>query len=145
MDGKKNANGNSSSIVDELFGKEEAKHSTNGGYFSSVFGPQSTNIKGKDTSRADSNWSTNKQNDGKSDGNYSTKNQNTYYKDGKTVYQPESNESSYFGSSVHYGARDFYGTSSSKHVIEPAKSYKNEESDDSIATRGDWWQGSLYY
>lgn len=57
--------------------------------------------------------------DGKTNEN-SSKNQlpsySSYTKDGKTAYSTESAESSHFGSSVHYGARDFYATSPSKYA-----------------------------
>jgi hypothetical protein len=43
-------------------------------------------------------------------------------KDGKSYTSNESAESPYFGSSVHYGGRDFYGSSSPKHTIETSKS-----------------------
>lgn len=36
------------------------------------------------------------------------------YKDGKQSYPNESSESPYFGSSVHYGAREFYGNTPPK-------------------------------
>jgi len=67
------------------------------------------------------------------------------YKDGKHAYPNESSESPYFGSSVHYGGREFYSSSAQKqHANEPPKNYK-EGNPDGSATRGDWWQGSLYY
>ncbi|KAK3135403.1 hypothetical protein QOZ80_5BG0418460 [Eleusine coracana subsp. coracana] len=66
------------------------------------------------------------------------------YKDEKHGYPNESSESPYFGSSVHYGGRDFYNSTPQKQTTEPPRNYKEEDSDGS-ATRGDWWQGSLYY
>lgn len=50
------------------------------------------------------------------------KNQATYSKDGKPAYSTESTESPYFGSSVHYGGRDFYGSAPSKHATDSSKS-----------------------
>jgi hypothetical protein len=41
-----------------------------------------------------------------------------YTKDGKSYSLNESAESPYFGSSVHYGARDFYGSSPPKHTVD---------------------------
>ncbi|XP_062180394.1 uncharacterized protein LOC133884840 isoform X2 [Phragmites australis] len=76
--------------------------------------------------------------DGKSQGR-------TAYKDGKHVYPNESSESPYFGSSVHYGGREFYGSSPQQQPNEPPRNYKDDNPDGSLATRGDWWQGSLYY
>ncbi|CAL4901078.1 unnamed protein product [Urochloa decumbens] len=77
--------------------------------------------------------------DGKSHGRTTT------YKDGKHSYPNESSESPYFGSSVHYGGREFYSSTPQKQPAnEPPRNYKEDNSDGS-ATRGDWWQGSLYY
>ncbi|CAD6333636.1 unnamed protein product [Miscanthus lutarioriparius] len=67
------------------------------------------------------------------------------YKDGKLAYPNESSESPYFGSSVHYGGREFYSSTLQKQPAnEPHANYK-EDNPDGSATRGDWWQGSLYY
>lgn len=59
--------------------------------------------------------------EGKSQGS-PNKNQATYSKDGKPAYSTESTESPYFGSSVHYGGRDFYGSAPSKHATDSSKS-----------------------
>ncbi|XP_073009432.1 uncharacterized protein [Typha latifolia] len=154
MEGKKKP---SSSSGDEFFGrKEDSKASSPSRYFSTVFPPASL-VMGKDASPSDSNRTMNKQRvevqnghargaaaDGKCKGS-STENWTTCSNEGKPFYPIESTDSPYFGSSVHYGARDFYSTSSSNHVTETPRSYKEEDEDESVATRGDWWQGSLYY
>ncbi|CAD5180250.1 unnamed protein product [Musa acuminata subsp. malaccensis] len=78
-----------------------------------------------------------------------TRGQTTQGKDGKPVYPNESEESACFGSSVHYGGRDFSVSSPSDQISGAPKSYKtnegNKPGDTNIATRGEWWQGSLYY
>ncbi|XP_072958751.1 uncharacterized protein [Typha angustifolia] len=70
-------------------------------------------------------------------------------KEGKPIYPDGPSESPYFGSSVHYGGRDFYTASPAKNSSETTTSdgKKKEDDQDSsdFATRGDWWQGSLYY
>ncbi|XP_072996960.1 uncharacterized protein [Typha latifolia] len=149
MDGKKPA----ASIADEFFGRKEVKGgSSSSGYFSSVFPPAST-VMGKDVSPSDLYWTLNRQrgeyqigntHDGKSQES-PTKKQTTCNKDGKPNFLTESTEAPYFGSSVHYGARDFYSSSPPKHVAANPKSNKNDDEDESSATRGNWWQGSLYY
>ncbi|GJM88761.1 hypothetical protein PR202_ga05319 [Eleusine coracana subsp. coracana] len=76
-------------------------------------------------------------------GSYGSKSQShAAYKDEKHGYPNESSESPYFGSSVHYGGRDFYNSTPQKQTTEPPRNmqYKEEDSDGS-ATRGDWWQG----
>ncbi|CAN6337426.1 unnamed protein product, partial [Urochloa humidicola] len=113
------------------------------GYFSAVF-PSSPAGNAKDTKQTDLYAMLNKQssrgqNDSKSHGR-------TTYKDGKQHgYPNESSESPYFGSSVHYGGREFYSSTPQKEPAnDPPRNYKEDNSDGS-ATRGDWWQGSLYY
>ncbi|KAJ1263186.1 hypothetical protein BS78_09G164700 [Paspalum vaginatum] len=117
------------------------------GYFSNVF-PASPAGSGKDAKQADLYAMLNKQSsrgqngnsieDGKSHGHPT-------YKDGKHVYPNEPSESPYFGSSVHYGGREFYSSTTQKQPAnEPPRKYKDDNADGS-ATRGDWWQGSLYY
>jgi hypothetical protein len=68
------------------------------------------------------------------------------YKDGKQSYPNESSESPYFGSSVHYGAREFYGNTPPKQGDASPGNQKEQEQnpDGSLATRGDWWQGMYY-
>ncbi|OAY78169.1 hypothetical protein ACMD2_11051 [Ananas comosus] len=160
MEGKKpsssSSSSSSSSIADELFGRKDggkgssssSSSSSSGGYFSSVFPPASA-VMGKDAAHSDLYWALNKQraegqngnsHESKSQGS-PNKNQATYSKDGKPAYSTESTESPYFGSSVHYGGRDFYGSAPSKHATDSSKSYKNDEDDESAATRGNWWQG----
>ncbi|CAN6328026.1 unnamed protein product [Urochloa humidicola] len=115
------------------------------GYFSAVFSsPPAGNAKqqtdlyamlNKQSSRGQNGSSVT---DSKSHGR-------TTYKDGKHGYPNDSSESPYFGSSVHYGGREFYSSTPQKQPAnEPPRNYKEDSSDDS-ATRGDWWQGSLYY
>ncbi|KAL6619130.1 hypothetical protein ACP70R_034269 [Stipagrostis hirtigluma subsp. patula] len=114
------------------------------GYFSTVFSaPPAGNA--KDAKQGDLYAMLNKQSsngsgiaDGKSQGHAA-------YKDGKHVYPNESSESPYFGSSLHYGGREFYGSSQHMQTNEPPRNYKEDNPDGSLATRGDWWQGSLYY
>jgi len=117
------------------------------GYFSSVFS-SSPAVNAKDAKQTDLYAMLNKQSSRGQNGNSITdskSNGRNMYKDGKHAYPNESSESPYFGSSVHYGGREFYSSSAQKqHANEPPKNYK-EGNPDGSATRGDWWQGSLYY
>ncbi|KAG6488508.1 hypothetical protein ZIOFF_049751 [Zingiber officinale] len=117
----------SSSIADELFptGKYAPPPSTSPGYFSSVFPPASSVL-------------------GKSQGNPS-KTQTVRRKDGKSVSPSRSEESAYFGSSVHYGGRDFYDSSASNQPTGAPKPIKDldkgeNSNDPNAANRGEWWQ-----
>ncbi|XP_074577419.1 uncharacterized protein LOC141833822 [Curcuma longa] len=133
MDGGKKK---SSSIADDLspIGKSAPPSSSNFSsssprHLSSVFPPASAVV-------------------GKSHGNQS-KTQTAKCKDGKPVVTSQSEESTYFGSSVHYGGRDFYDSSASNQpsgAPKPDSYDKGENSNDpNVAVRGEWWQGSLYY
>ncbi|XP_039800746.1 uncharacterized protein LOC120665290 isoform X1 [Panicum virgatum] len=118
------------------------------GYFSSVFSSSPAG-NAKDAKQTDLYAMLNKQSSRGQNGNSITgdskSNGRNMYKDGKHAYPNESSESPYFGSSVHYGGREFYSSSAQKqHANEPPKNYK-EGNPDGSATRGDWWQGSLYY
>lgn len=149
------------SQADEVPGRKDANPSSSSpGYFSTVIPPASAVI-AKDLSHSDFCWTLNKQrneggsasaqratSDCKSQG-CPTKRQVTKNKDGKSVHPNESVESPCFGSSVHYGGRDFYMSSSSMQTTETLESYKTDDGVDwgnrHAADRGDWWQGSLYY
>ncbi|XP_074568243.1 uncharacterized protein LOC141824809 [Curcuma longa] len=151
----------SSSIADELFptGKDGSS-SSSPGYFSSVFPPASA-VMGKDSSQSDLYWTLSKQktdgqfgnaqgvpSGGKAQGN-PTKKQMMRSKDGKPETPDQYEESAYFSSSVHYGGRDFYDSSSSTQVSGSPKTFKDDKggnsNDPDAANRGEWWQGSLYY
>ncbi|KAM3366701.1 hypothetical protein ACQJBY_015829 [Aegilops geniculata] len=136
MDGKKKPTAaTGSSIVDDLFGPKDGAASSSAGYFSTVF-PTPSGATGKDASlraaaaAGNQSSSAGHQQQGKQHGG--------------------SPESPYFGSSsVHYGGRDFYAGAESQRqypaaAAAPAPKHK-DDGDTSAATRGDWWQGSLYY
>uniref|UniRef100_A0A0E0L3A1 Uncharacterized protein n=1 Tax=Oryza punctata TaxID=4537 RepID=A0A0E0L3A1_ORYPU len=117
------------------------------GYFSTVFSASPT-ANGNDAKQTDLYAMLNKQNskgqngggfaDGKS---HSPTKARGAYKDGKQSYPNESSESPYFGSSVHYGAREFYGNTPPKQGDASPGNQKEQNPDGSLATRGDWWQG----
>ncbi|KAG1365820.1 hypothetical protein COCNU_12G008200 [Cocos nucifera] len=160
MEGKK-ATG---SIADDLFGRKEAasspkSSSSSSSYFSSVFPPASS-VMAKDAARSDLYWTLDKQRtegrignaqSSRADDKYqgSPSKNHTSNKDGTSACPAESIESPYFGSSVHYGGREFYSSSPSMQSSGAPNSYKKKDDDDlgdsNVATRGDWWQGSLYY
>uniref|UniRef100_A0ACD5UPA9 Uncharacterized protein n=1 Tax=Avena sativa TaxID=4498 RepID=A0ACD5UPA9_AVESA len=141
MEGKKKATAaaTGSSIVDDLFGpKDGAASAASAGYFSTVF-PNPTAAAGKEASRraaGNKSASAGRQHQ-QQQGNQSTK-------------HGGSPESPYYGSSsVHYGGRDFYPGAEYQRQYPAgaaAQAPKNkDDGDTSAATRGDWWQGSLYY
>ncbi|XP_074575798.1 uncharacterized protein LOC141832209 [Curcuma longa] len=86
--------------------------------------------------------------DGQSQGCPSRRHGSKDVKPGQKPIEPI--ESAYFGSSVNYGARDFYTNSLTMNTSEtPSSTYKKDGGSDlgssDFATRGEWWQGSLYY
>ncbi|OEL21629.1 hypothetical protein BAE44_0017352 [Dichanthelium oligosanthes] len=114
------------------------------GYFSSVFSSSPAG-NAKDAKQTDLYAMLNKQSSRGQNGSGTTdskSNARATYKDGKHGYPTESSESPYFGSSVHYGGREFYSSSAQKQPAanEPPRNYK-EDNPDGSATRGDWWQG----
>ncbi|KAJ8484720.1 hypothetical protein OPV22_017205 [Ensete ventricosum] len=122
------------------------------GYFSSIFPPASTVMSKGAPPPSDLYWTLNKncragaQTANSPSGDADGRSQGTNDRDVKLLHPMESTESSCFGSSVHYGGRDFYvSPPPSIHASEASKSYKHEGRDLDAATRGDWWQGSLYY
>ncbi|CAL9118473.1 unnamed protein product, partial [Musa acuminata var. zebrina] len=75
-----------------------------------------------------------------------TKGHITQNKEEKRVCPDEFLESSYFGSSVHYGARDFYTSSSSTQTSEIYRTDGgNNFGNKHIADRGEWWQGMVTF
>ncbi|URE47630.1 hypothetical protein MUK42_14040 [Musa troglodytarum] len=142
MEGKNIASPSFTSIADESLGRKEgnpssrSSSSSSPGYFSTVIPPASTVI-AKDLSHSDLCWTLNKQRcegrigstqkataDRKSQGS-PTKRHITQNKEEKPVCPDEFLESSYFGSSVHYGARDFYTSSSATQTSEISHHFSN--------------------
>ncbi|KAK1364932.1 suppressor protein SRP40-like [Heracleum sosnowskyi] len=161
---KKVTSGSSSSFVD-LFGpKDSSMHSSSStGLFSSVFGPSSTGL-GRDFSRSGLSRTPRHQNSAHATEYGSAKHETQDYrtpkgsgqigsvqsKDWSTIYQNETVEPCYFNSSIYYGGQEIYSTNlQSKNTY---NTFKKEGGDDdsngsnlNSASRGNWWQGSLYY
>jgi hypothetical protein len=73
------------------------------------------------------------------------KSHTTYTKDNKHPHPYDSADtSSCFGSSVHYGGRDYYGSFAPKQSTE-YNDYKAANKDPVTDSHGDWWQGSFNY
>ncbi|XP_019191531.1 PREDICTED: uncharacterized protein LOC109186088 [Ipomoea nil] len=144
----------SSSFTTDLFGpKDRSKSSaSSAGLFVSVFGPSSM---GRESSQSGVIDSSRTQNSG---GQYS----NARYgnpdheqrgwdsKDKNSVYHTESSEPCYFSSSIYYGGQDNYPpptqTTSSQHTFKKDGGEDDQNGNNSnCASRGNWWQGSLYY
>ncbi|PSS32563.1 DBIRD complex subunit like [Actinidia chinensis var. chinensis] len=140
--------GSSSSFTMDLFGPKDSSNSSSSsstGLFSSVFGPESTGL-GKASSHSGITGRPRKLDLESQYGNgkHGTPENFTHRDKGETV------EPCYFSSSIYYGGQEIYSpstqTSVSQNIIK--KDAKDDDPNGShlnIASRGNWWQGSLYY
>ncbi|KMT05159.1 hypothetical protein BVRB_7g173070 [Beta vulgaris subsp. vulgaris] len=122
MDNKKPQVGSSSSLTSQLFGSPESSSSND--VLASIFPPKGT---GRNSNEPSGNqpWNT-KQDD--------------TYKHGDATYGSLS-------SSLYYGGRESYAKSPTNQTSTSYPKFKKDggEDDPSGASRGNWWQGSLYY
>ncbi|KAI3705092.1 hypothetical protein L1987_75324 [Smallanthus sonchifolius] len=139
---KKQSGGSSSSssFTENLFGPKEASCSSSSGLFSSVFGPSSTGL-GRDSSHSKNTGSSSKKQE--FGGPYGSGKAST--PDYRTQNEPA--EPSYLSSSIYYGGQEVY--SPNTQTTRPPNTFKKDGGDTdpngSSASRGNWWQGSLYY
>ncbi|XP_031482397.1 uncharacterized protein LOC116252269 [Nymphaea colorata] len=155
-----------SSSFSELFGDKDSR--TNG-VFESVFSASSlpppsssssslsssqwsSSPKGNVSSVPEESWR--KDGDHQSDENTKNVSDISIQKDngeGLNTEQVEGVESFYLSSSLYYGGRDIYTPSPTSQAPGISKFPKDGNEDDPIsnnsnsASRGNWWQGSLYY
>ncbi|XP_028792754.1 uncharacterized protein LOC114748491 isoform X2 [Neltuma alba] len=130
--------------LDHLFGP---KDSTSAAVFSSIFPPSSA-VGGRDSRMQDAACKNNGTQGNQSRGgesNRSTSNKNT-----GGNYQNETVEPSYYSSSIYYGGQENYCQRARTTDSHPV--FKKDRDDDDpdgnsppSASRGNWWQGSLYY
>lgn len=143
----------SSASFSDLFGPKDSSSSSSSsssnGLFGSVFGPPATGL-GKDSSHSGFMGSVRKQDyetqysNGKK-GNPSLTNSKDNRYQSETVVEP-----CYFSSSIYYGGQEVYSPTSQPTVSQHV--FKKDVGDDdpngsnaNSASRGNWWQGSLYY
>ncbi|XVF23993.1 hypothetical protein REPUB_Repub13aG0088100 [Reevesia pubescens] len=149
----------SSSSLDHLFGPKDFSSplSSSSGIFGTIFAPPST-VLGRDSRHSGMRGSWNNPHHGK----YGNPDHATDYSKGQSsgttnkdkttssIYQNETVEPCYFSSSIYYGGQENY--SPRKKTNESPQYFKKDGEDDdpngnnsSGASRGNWWQGSLYY
>ncbi|OMO97310.1 hypothetical protein COLO4_14694 [Corchorus olitorius] len=143
----------SSSFTSELFGSKESPSSSTG-IFGSIFSPPSK-VLGRESLRSDLmakkqdslNEAFNSKptaSSGKSSKVYEGENQGMANKDMSSIYQEQRVQPCHLSSSIYYGGQDVYShPQSSQNSV-----YKKDgggEDDSGSASRGNWWQGSLYY
>ncbi|KAL6994809.1 hypothetical protein U1Q18_042750 [Sarracenia purpurea var. burkii] len=158
---RKQVGSSSSSLTLDLFGPKDSSSSTSnpGGLFGSVFGSPSTGL-GKDSSQ--SGFMGSRQDLGSqfpnckhgTSENVTQKGRGESYdvgsKDQRSIYQSETSEPCYLSSSIYYGGQEVYSPTSQPTVSQ--HTFKKDGGEDdpngsnlNSASRGNWWQGSLYY
>ncbi|GKU92030.1 hypothetical protein SLEP1_g5812 [Rubroshorea leprosula] len=152
MENRKTVGDSSSSSLDHLFGPKDSSSSSSSGVFGSIFPPPSM-VHGRDSAHSGIMGSHYHGGNGK----YGSPGNTADYKKGErsgtarsSVYQNETTEPCYFSSSIYYGGQENY--SSTKKTTESPQFLKKDGGDDdpngsnsNSASRGNWWQGSLYY
>ncbi|XP_054781551.1 uncharacterized protein LOC129288816 [Prosopis cineraria] len=152
MEGK-NRVGSSSSFTSELFGSKDPSPSSSSGILGSIFSP-SSKVPGNDSlpsgvgvKTASETWSPKI---GTADGNIrgnGAENQSSSNKDLSSIYQEQRVQPCHLSSSIYYGGQDIYSHPQNKEGAGPNPLCKKDggEDDSGSASRGNWWQGSLYY
>ncbi|XP_028772948.1 uncharacterized protein LOC114739251 [Neltuma alba] len=136
----------SSSLTSELFGSNESHPSSSSGIFGSIFSPSSkmlggeslrSELRGKTPSGTRDDISRMHDNDTQSRAN----------KDTSSIYQEQRVQPCPLSSSIFYGGQDvYYHPQSTENAGLNSLDKKDVGEDDSgIASRGNWWKGSLYY
>ncbi|XP_014492602.1 uncharacterized protein LOC106755017 isoform X2 [Vigna radiata var. radiata] len=141
MEGRKQMG--SSSFTSELFGSNQSHKSSATGIFESMFSPPSK-VLGRESLRSEASEKTANHISKESGG----ETQNTAHKDMSSIYQEQKVQPCQLSSSIHYGGQDIYSRPKSSQDSEFNSSmYKKDgvEDDSESASRGNWWQGSLYY
>ncbi|XVF76713.1 hypothetical protein PTKIN_Ptkin13bG0288700 [Pterospermum kingtungense] len=151
MEGRKGVGSSSSSFTSELFGSKESPSSSSG-IFGSIFAPPSSKALGRESLRSDVTakrqdspyepWNTKPG----ASGNFS-ENQNMANRDMSSIYPEQKVQPCHLSSSIYYGGQDVYSHPQSGQDSGLNSVYKKDggEDDSGSASRGNWWQGSLYY
>ncbi|KAJ4704562.1 Plant/T7H20-70 protein [Melia azedarach] len=154
MEGRKQT-GSSSSLTNELFGSKESSSSS--GIFGSIFSPPSK-VLGRESLRSESMekkhdyskeaWNTKPGAPDDASRSYETESQGTANKDMSSMYQDQRvQQPCHLSSSIYYGGQDVYSQPPNSQGSGINSVFKKDggEDDTGSASRGNWWQGSLYY
>ncbi|KAI3473182.1 hypothetical protein Pfo_028937 [Paulownia fortunei] len=145
-----------SSLASDLFGaKDSTAAASSSGIFGSIFAPPAKvlgreSLHSSETEKKNNfgnpSWSAKT---GVSDNNAlggEGQSQSTTSKDISSYYQEEKVQPFHYSSSIYYGGQDVYSRPQS--TQNPGFTTFNKdggEDDSGSASRGNWWQGSLYY
>ncbi|XP_020207621.1 uncharacterized protein LOC109792614 isoform X1 [Cajanus cajan] len=150
MEGRKEM---SSSFTSELFGSNQSQKSSASGIFESMFSPPSK-VLGRESLRSEVSDKTTSDGWSSKVGTYDYykgsdgETQSTEHKDMSSIYQEQRVQPCHLSSSIYYGGQDIYSRpKSTQDSGLNSLQYKKDgvEDDSGSASRGNWWQGSLYY
>ncbi|XP_010535437.1 PREDICTED: uncharacterized protein LOC104810744 [Tarenaya hassleriana] len=123
----------SSSFTAELFGTKEPQPPSSSGIFASIFPPPSK---------------TGARNSPSSNHGFSgrrTESVNMERRENNPLFQEDRVQPCHLSSSLYYGGQDVYSHSTSNQTYHPMKKDHKGDGNSQDASRGNWWQGSLYY
>ncbi|XP_020540061.1 uncharacterized protein LOC105649193 isoform X1 [Jatropha curcas] len=154
MENKKHGVGSSASSLDHLFGPKDSSSSSSSSsssVFGSIFSPPSSSTGLRRDSAGIMGNQTGNIKYGNPDNTAQSNKGGISGKDtSSSVYQNETAEPCYFSSSIYYGGQENYSPRTNN--PESHHSFKKEDKNDdpngnnaNSASRGNWWQGSLYY
>lgn len=153
MEGRKQSG--SSSFTSDLFGSKDSSVSSASGIFDSIFAPP-PKVLGRESPRS---VVVEKKQDPASEAWYAKvdppenirpnsegENISNPNKDRSSFYQEEKVQPCHLSSSIYYGGQEVYSQPQNPHSSGYTTFSKDGGEDDSgSASRGNWWQGSLYY
>ncbi|GLT66987.1 hypothetical protein SLA2020_393240 [Shorea laevis] len=162
MDGKRQV-GSSTSFISELFSVKESPTSLSTGIFASIFpaNPPPSAVIGRNSSSSKALEPWQKQpienqtwnvNHGMQASYPEGATYNSPNKERNSIYQEERVEPCHLSSSLYYGGQDIYShststqTTASYPILNKCGGEDDPNGNNSQgASRGNWWQGSLYY
>ncbi|XP_044507538.1 uncharacterized protein LOC123226998 [Mangifera indica] len=149
MEGRKpTASSSSYSFTNELFGSKDSSSSR---IFGSIFSSP-PKVLGRESLRSESMekkhepWNNKPGVPGDASKSSATESEGTPNKDFSSLYQEQRVQPCHLSSSIYYGGQDIYSQPQNSQGPGINSVLKKDGEDDSgSASRGNWWQGSLYY
>ncbi|KAI3772703.1 hypothetical protein L6452_03895 [Arctium lappa] len=139
----KNQTSSSSSFTAQLFGSKDSCAAPSTGLFNSIFPPPKPHGKdyiSSELTEKNHGVATKRDSVDKEDKSRNLK------KDTGPFYQQERSQPCHLSSSIYYGGQDIYTNPQiTNNTPGNSTKYDKDGEDDGHASRGNWWQGSLYY
>lgn len=142
----------SSSFTSDLFGSKETSASSSSGIFNSIFPPPSKGHGSMNSEQPKQESVVHQERNAKGGSTGSTPTSNeaasqaAQNKQPSSFYQNEKVQPCHLSSSIYYGGQDVYSFPQNNQSSTYTTANKDNGEDDSgSASRGNWWQGSLYY